>query len=281
MKKIKIIYISALFAISLFFIQSCENVIDGQLPYQEKLVIKCILEEGKPTDNIFIVKNLPPMYTEYYNKDTPPDIIIKNAVGYISDSEKSYPLEYVANTTYKAVGLIPKEGVTYKLSVSWNGHTATGQTNVPAKPEIISVILKEAQHQQNYYGTIAEIKFKGLRNVSYIAETYHITQEYDKSGYYNYGNAVMIRNNASSDTSIVNAVDIMDYYTNSYASINVLVFPPEFLDFYDSKYSGGNSPDGIFSTSGINVKWNIKGDGIGLFLGKNVVPVNIDDYIKK
>ena len=134
MKKIKFIYIAALFAVSLIFLQSCESTIVGDLPYEEKLVIKCIIEADKPVTDIFIGRTLPPMYTQSYYGEIPPDVIVNNAVGYISDAERSYALEYVGASIYKAVDFIPKEGVTYKLNVSWNGHTATSETFIPAKP---------------------------------------------------------------------------------------------------------------------------------------------------
>lgn len=273
MKKFKFIYISVLFAVSLLFIQSCENVIDGELPYEEKLVIKCILEKGKPTDYIFIGKTLSPMYTENYYGEIP-DIIVEDAVGYISDSEKSYNLEYKGNSIYKAVDLVPKEGETYKLNVSWNGHIATSTTFIPTNPVIVSVKIVE-RGGKDYVEQVGIIKFKGQRNASYIPAS--LSKLY---GYYNYGNPILMRSNSSSDTAEVEITNIWDYERDKYMSMELMSFPPEFLDFYNSKYQGGNSPDGIFSTSGINVKWNIKGAGIGLFLGQNTLPFDIEDFIK-
>ncbi|MEI6089990.1 MAG: DUF4249 family protein [bacterium] len=275
MKKFKFIYISVLFAVCLLFIQSCENVIDGQLPYEEKLVIKCILEEGKPVDNIFIAKTLPPMYKENYYSETSPDIIVENAVGYISDSEKSYQLVYVGNSIYKAVDLVPKEGVAYHLNVTWNGHTATSQTYVPKNPEILSLEIKKGDKE--FYGDIALIKIKGIRNTSYITLTYSSGQ----FAYYNYSIPIFLGANSSSDTVIVIANQINDVELDRYMVTEIVSFPPEFLDFYNSKNIGGNGPDGLFTTSGINVKWNIKGDGIGLFLGQNKLSFKIEDYLNK
>jgi len=275
MQKIKFIYIIGFFAISLILLQSCEKTIDGSLPYEEKLVVKCILEEGQPAENIVITKTLPPMYTNNYSNEILKEIIVNNAVGYISDSERKYNLEYVGNSIYKAVDLVPKVGVTYQLYVTWNGHTATSQTYIPANPEIISLEVK--QESKDFYGEIAIIKIKGARNTSYIPLSYSS----GSNPFYNYGKVEFLLANSQSDTTNVTENQIWDYELNKYMTSEILSFPPEFYQYYNSISDGGKSPDGIFSSSGVNIKWNIKGEAIGLFLGQNTLKFNIEDYLNK
>ncbi|RPI71382.1 MAG: hypothetical protein EHM47_10325 [Ignavibacteriales bacterium] len=49
--------------------------------------------------------------------------------------------------------------------------------------------------------------------------------------------------------------------------IRIYVYDNAFYDYFSTQGSG-QTPDAIFGQSGSNVKWNITGDGIGMFIGR-------------
>jgi predicted amino acid-binding ACT domain protein len=55
--------------------------------------------------------------------------------------------------------------------------------------------------------------------------------------------------------------------SNTSLTARVYIFDHQFLDFYSTQNLNQVS-DAIFGQTGSQVKWNIKGDGIGMFIGR-------------
>ncbi len=266
--KVKNILLSLLVIITF---TSCEQTVTNvELPYKEQLVISCIMNNGDLVDSVVITRTLPPLEIYDINK-----AMVKDAKVIIFDGTKNHELSF-DNGYYKSKNLIAEAGKTYTLTVEWKGKKATASTFVPY-PIVIPEIKWDVKESSDMWGNWFEVTIYSMiepsknvvYNSGYILD-YH-------SGYYPSFYNISREIDVNSD-GLCKVVFVNGYYFESsdigklkenfkdYICV-VHAYDAQFYTFFITKYNG-QSGDEIFGGNSNNIQWNIKGDGIGLFLGR-------------
>ncbi len=268
MKKNISILISILFAG--FLLNSCEQTVtDVDLPYNEQLVIRSILVDGVTHKNMRIEKTLHPLET--YSDDK---AILRDAKVSIFDGFVTHNFtcdgEYYFNNSFK-----PQSGFNYKLTVEWNNKKAISETKVPEKPAFDSVY---------WYKDYSNSHWEGLLYVFYTlvspsSKTYYLGALTDNSSYVmNYTDSIGVwhKTDVNGKVRVILGTfynfgqDESMFIKNIYDDFTFVVtaYDEPFIDYFNTRYNS-HSSSSIFGMEGTNVKWNIIGDGIGLFLGSS------------
>ncbi|MFA6569899.1 MAG: hypothetical protein WCT77_01545 [Bacteroidota bacterium] len=259
-------------------LSSCEETIEGvTMPYVEQLVIQGVLEKGK-TAEVRISKTMPPL-----SNPTIEDAEIKNAVAFITVDSIKYTLNYTSKGYYKNDSLSIVSGKNYNLEVSWNGKKATAVTTVPEEPVITNLERKVIQNNAPYGYMMYNIQYFAIvsaqKNTVYLGGRTDFANGNLLGMSYPYNSASMLDAGATDNNlKILLISDYSDtdslYYERDnsyyYSGIFVESYDPQFNDYYKTHNNGQGGND-IFGMQGTNVKWNIKGEGIGLFIGRAVV----------
>ncbi len=251
-----------------FGLSSCEEEITGvTLPYREQLVIRAVLQAGEKIGNIRVERTIPPL--ENYTVEK---ALVKDAVLIIDDSEQLDTLTY--KNGYYNSKLTAQSGKLYKLYAIWKNHRAYGETIVPEQAsfdEIFIEFTKDTTIYENYYKATVYTNITPNANYVYTAGI-----SFDNIIYGNYDEIFTYSQRASN-----NRLRICFTYTggddtlevkkqlNNYKFV-ILSYDKQYYDYFITRYNG-NSDDDIFGNVGANVRWNIRGDGIGMFIGRNIV----------
>ena len=251
----------------LFFTVSCEQTVENpELPYEEQLVVSCLLEAGKDIQNIIITRTLPPL-DEYDIEKA----LIKDADAVIKSGDKTYPLEFDGKYSYFTDSLIPESGEKYLLEVKWKNLTASAVTTVPEAVDIDSFYYKIEKKEYDWgwieWECVLFAEFIPQSAAVYSAAVYSIYDKYKIYSEYAYrmqdtlesGKISMpVYQTSSNDTNQIK------YELQQYDCI-LEAYDKPFYNYFLTRYRG-NSDNDIFGTSGTNVRGNING-GIGLFIG--------------
>ncbi len=272
MKRIEYLLIIAFAAAFLF--NSCEEtIVNPDLPYIEQLVIRAVLESGKPVTGVTISRTLPPL-TEY----TVDSAVVSNAEAIITYNGNEYKLSYDnSSKSYYNNALVPVTGGHYKLRVNWKGLSATGETTVPDSVSISSFSFKsvflESDDYNSYYDYYLDVCFSPGKSGVFIGSINKNRQ------YYNYEDYCYRLSDTLKNGSIILPLYIDYFYYNFLSDTNeikknlskyyafIYSYDTPYYDYFLTRYEGGETSGDIFGLSGINVRGNIKG-GIGLFIGK-------------
>ncbi len=255
---------------------SCEEIIENpSLPYQEQLVIRGVLEAGKPISNIRITRTLPPL-ERYDNAKA----IITDAVAYIEYNGMKYSLEYDSQSGfYYNNEIIPLIGGKYSISVESGNMKAEAATTIPDTVVIESFQLNIVKSEDPYYDDYWDYKvtanFKPQSESAYTGFAYQNEGEpYSSWVDYAYQISDTLKNGRisypllgisyyyfSDSTEVIKMINAGNYYCH------IVSWDKPFYEFFTTRYEG-SSDDEIFGTSGINIRGNIKG-GIGIFIGRS------------
>lgn len=259
-----------MFIISLIIVSCEETVTNVELPYAEQLVINCIMDSGNLVDSVLITRTLPPLERYDINK-----ALVKDAKVVISDGTKNYEL-FFENGFYHSHNLIAESGKTYSLKVEWKGKIASATTFVPYPieiPEIKWEVKESSDNLGNWYEVTPYVLLKPSPNVvynsGYILESQHggyptffnIARETDLDA--NGFCKIIFINGYYFETSDISK--IKEQFKNYVCVLHS--YDAQFYPFFITRYNG-QSGDEIFGGNSNNIQWNIKGDGIGLFLGR-------------
>lgn len=268
------------------------------LSYSEKLVIRGVLQAGKPICDIAITKSLPAL-SDLSDSAT----AIRYAVGTLSVNGRDYPLRLQPGSVSGATSnslllyaaysadtvLVAASGSTYTLTVQWQGKTAQAQTSVPPAPVLLSgrlirqelVSLTSATYipgtqpvttTQRDTLFAAEVDVQTLPRIAYRTALdirdvrgNALTQGYE-------GELVFTANDETVNRAIVSG--LLPSQTRIFArtmsvayTATVYAFDKAYYDYALTRSRGQQTSNLFGGTSGENVVWNVKGDGIGLFIG--------------
>jgi predicted amino acid-binding ACT domain protein len=259
MNKIRYIF----YFILLFLFYSCEQPSEEEnIPYIPKLVIRGIISEGTSVKDIYIGRTMPVSV-----KIDPTFTDLTDAAAFIVHNNQFYPLSYTHNGLYKNDTLKIIRGEKYTLLASWQNLSANAETTIPIPGKIPSFSL---QVQTTSKGNIHVLQ---SQIIPFSDEVYAATW------------VLLYLNNTVSDESqvfstvtgkdsrgiaICTTSEIPSNYinmSNTSLTARVYIFDHQFLDFYSTQNLNQVS-DAIFGQTGSQVKWNIKGDGIGMFIGR-------------
>jgi hypothetical protein len=245
-------------------IPACEQATDeSEFPYEAKLVIRGLIQEGEPINNIYIARTLP-VPVKYQQKFAE----INNASVGILTKDTLIALKYLNNSIYTTNGYIPKKGEKLTLIVQWEDKLATAETIIPNIGLISEPSLKSVNDNNKIKLFIESIV------LPYSKEVYGATwvTYYDNGAISKEGEDFLsiFKSGTIPGQQNIN-VSTMELPSNVSATANlgvrIHVYPPDFYDYFITQSSSKLS-ENIFSQSNANVRWNIKGDGIGMFIAK-------------
>lgn len=261
MKKLFLIIITSIFLIS------CESLedVNQPIPYKEEFVTRGVLKAGKIFEGVSFTKTLP-LYIEYKIELAE----LKNVIAYIKvDGIKVIPLNYIANGIYKPkTSLIPEAGKTYELFASWNGRDVYAKTLVPYEPEIREVKFSSIGNEENFMTGKVTIRPGEIYGTSVALYDNGVTE-------WESDNVHSLTTAASGGLELIRTPKIpKDYYNSpSYRSIltmHIFAFDEQYFEYF--KTQNANEPiKNAFSQGGGSIIWNVKGNGIGMFIGMSDV----------
>jgi hypothetical protein len=267
MKKIKLATVKVILGLFLLIpFTSCEeDVVDTSgITYKEQLVIKAFLFAGENATNIQITRTLHPLENYEYEK-----ALVKDAKVAIIHNNQRYNLAYNSySQTYENSEIIFKEGETYYLDASWKNLKATSRTTIPAF-EIAKTYYNFERDKEGYYWLmLINAVPTGNNYCSFggVVSEQNTYMDYDG----------LIDNFSDASLSVICGVRWFSSIADSSYQISLAKQDTYFLTAFDrslwdyktTRWAGSSGED-IFGNSGANVKWNINGDGIGLFIGSN------------
>jgi hypothetical protein len=253
-----------------------------ELPYEEKLVIRGLLEAGQNAVDIQISRTIPPLDEFSYEK-----IFIGDAEARISVDGATYLLELQARTStaanvpyrslYRAPGLRIEPGKTYRIDVEWRGLRAWAETRVPLFPAVDSAAIRYAitPTVQNgapaldtAFETFAFVRARASELLR-VGTTIHDPSNGRQLSSRGYGDAIFITQDGfvSATSNIWRLPGAAAALLGGQAEtrVNVEAYDGAFYRYYQTRTRSGQL--GLFSPGGPNIEWNVQGDGIGEFAG--------------
>ena len=254
---------------SIFFVACEEEVKNPNLLYEQKLVVSAFLFPNETLKGISVSMTHPPLEDLYLVQDK--DLFIKNANVTITTQGKSYVCSFNENDySYYCNDLYLLEGKTYHLVVKYKNMTATATTIIPTF-NVDSIYYKINEKKEGIYTYYTGYIYAKI-NSTYPMGYY--TQHLEEYGNYYTIRETMAHYNPKSNSNTDLFLKIYSTYSiNSLLSdINnwsdtIFVCDEQMYRYYVTKNDSDNW--NLFAENGTNPVWNIKGDGIGLFIGYN------------
>ena len=263
------------------------------LSFEEKIVIHGVLKAGEPVRDIAISKSLPAL-----SAISDSATAIYDARGTLSVNGRTFPLALQSDvqsgaSLYTALNngapIIAEAGAMYTLNVQWEGKSAEAQTSVPTAPQVQDTRLLQREILSLTSATYipgtqpvtttrrdtllsAEISIIPLPETAYRASVYladvrgnTLTGSYD-------GSLVLSTNATNIASALVSGLLPLQTQVFSRAMpvrtiATVTAFDKAYYDYALTRSRGQQAANLFGGTNGENVLWNVRGDGIGLFIG--------------
>ena len=271
MKYIILILISLL-------IFSCENEVDGDLPFEEQIVISSILTANvQLTSDGFSNISFVHIGKTIYPLDEPDsnNSFVKNAQVTISDNGKIYDLRYAKSGFWVSDEFTPSEGHTYNIEVQYNNKTAKATTFIPVnKVEVVDLnpeIVKSKRFDGSYYYLYNIRKQIKVNQNTFALLFSDISTTDDNKPIKSIRSDYLYTNSNSSNDFKYTAISFSMDNLGDTALFNYKIlyyidlYDPAVEQYWKTRYEGEEN-SGIFSSGGLNRKGNIK-NGIGFFYG--------------
>jgi hypothetical protein len=265
-----LLILTIIFSVAL---NSCEETVsDVTLPYVEQLVIRAIISPGQGINSVSVERTLPPL--EKYIKD---NAMVKDAKLTISNGTNDYELTFDGEY-YGNEDIFVEVGKTFYLRAEWKGKIATAQTTIPEPVEIDEISYEIVEHKYEY----DNFKYKEVYVYGEFTPkpgAVYQTSFFDKFKRLNYGWDIYSYNNRNSAGKIRTELFRFSYdetmseeFIKNHIKEYVFLlssFDEQYYSYYNSRHNG-SSNSGIFGSDGLNVQWNVQGNGIGLFIGHSL-----------
>lgn len=248
--------------ISILYVAGCEQPLEEEdFPYELKLVVRSIVKTNRLIDSIYVGRTLPVSvpFNEEFSKVT-------TAVGAVVSEGVFYPLRHKGNGYYTTDSLIARSGRTYSLIVNWESISINAQTTVPVIGSLNGTYVDqgiENGRQFNFLEGIVTPFSNEVYGATWFLMSYagFINQEASEF-------AKVVKKNSNEQVVYVPTIEIPQSFNTYNGSYGIRLFAYD-APFYDYYITSGTSQvaDAIFGQSGTNVKWNIYGQGIGMFVG--------------
>ncbi len=251
-------------ALALFAL-GCTDMVDApDLPYVERMVVYSILTAGEQEVSVSFQRTLPP--TEAYSVRK---AALADVSAWVDEEGRIHPLHYDSLGVYRASGLMVQAGAVYTLHAQWHGMTCDAQTRVPGPAVIDTMFCSNGPD-----GWLAQAVVRPR-----AGEVYGLSWQSSKLSYdprtSSLGFSTLVRQqDARADGSVSLAEHLFWVDQGTEVSASLQAFDDAFYNYFNSR-PGGKSSDEIFSQPGKNQKWNVQGDGIGLFIGRSVVTITV------
>ncbi len=281
----KIIYL-----LILVVLVSCEEDVNGELPFKEQIVISSILSSNQKLTKIATSVSSGESFVHLGKTIYPLDELdtnnafIKVAKVTISSENQNYQLRYSKMGYWVNDEFIPEEGEKYKIEVIYNGKTATAETTVPIY-SVEKIKLEHIIRKVNSPFDGSEVYLLGFLQTLKVntSEFFLIISDinyYDNLIYSkNFDNLAITNRTVSGEFKyailsyqLQDLSDTLSLKEVRYFSYDL--FDPSIQKFWDSRYEGSES-NGLFSSGGLNREGNIK-NGVGFFYGNTYKIDSID-----
>jgi hypothetical protein len=249
-------------------LQNCDDqIVENDLGYNEKAVVRGLLEAGKPV-KVYLGKTYPPNTT--FTKE---DGYLTDAEAFIINRGNQHPLEYQGEGIYSAGDeVVAVNGQEYELNFIWKGDTIKSKTHVPFSTTFQQArLIKEFDPDSNV--TYHLEGFLVPRENAVYGATWMVIDQEDtltiesevipnilREQDQNLDGLLLLRTENIPE-------ELVENYRNS-LFIRVHAFDEVFYNYFITQ-DANNASTNIFSQSGINLRWNVEGNAIGLFLGKS------------
>lgn len=249
----------------------CEEIVDdpGALPYEEKLVIRSIIAADEPMDSIDITRTLPPL--ENYEDEK---AWVHGALVIVRHSGIADTLLDVGRGQYFKPGIIARPGERFELDVVWNNKRATATTRIPQHPTIASTKLTYTYGKWGNRIDVIDAMVKPRTGEVYSA-TYRYRQQgspYTATDPY-VRDMYRVADTTANGLLKVSCESYLYYPGDGELAYQIVVqsYDEPYYSFFSSYHSGGGDDDPVFSNTR-NIKWNVQGDAIGVFIGIATAP---------
>ena len=302
--KFSIFFISV-YTISMLFLSGCEQTVAvGELPFEEKIMVEGILKADSIIEIVFS-KTVPVLDTQnIYTIDTLSNRIT-TLQGTIAIDGISYPLIHMNNGRYRIFdaqqqSIKGKIGSIYLLNASWNNKIIYAQTQIPIakKPTILGINIDTTRSSvygyQDYIRVFISLSYQP-EDQEAIVHTINTISPFDNSIYneidtvnykeFNYPQYFppyyFTKKEIPHISSFFTWLYVPTGITISealsmYADSKIITkhYDKAMKEYIDTQYFGDNL-GGIFGGGGTGIHWNIKGQGLGLFIGysDNILPL--------
>lgn len=257
---------------------SCEETVSPtDIPYVERIIVRGVISADIPTDSIRFTRTLP-VNTEYDTLAAE----LADVVGTVESNGESFELKHIGHGYYAAQGLIPISGRTYTLSASWHGKSVQASTTVPYPTPVDSIqftpVIRNygSQIDTSYSLTVLFRPRQGeVYGMSYVVGDSDLSR-WTYSPYIYHTDVKRWKDTLSDGTIRISTDEyaIVDFPPPYRGEILMYTFDEPYYDFYNSYYYGYNN-DGPFSSGESHIHWNVRGDGMGLFIGRTITSTPI------
>lgn len=246
----------------------CENSLEeAEFPFEFKLVVRGILEEGQPLRNIYIGRTMP-----IQDSISPVFSRLTDATVAVMVDDRLVRLNHTSNGLYENTSVIVQRNKTYTLIASWEDKTATAVTYVPLPGTISSPEAKPVLKNNTTYHKI-ETTVTPMGDEAYAAvwQLLNITGQ-SVVGEGTKAGPVIRRRSASELSFKVTTEEFPGLTANNKIGIRMYVYDGAFYDYYVTQ-NPNQVTDLTFGQPQAGVKWNVSGDGIGMFIGRTVMEI--------
>jgi hypothetical protein len=254
-------------------------VYDADVQFAERLVIEGILAPGKQVTGIYIGKTLP-VKTIF----DPKNAEVHDAVATVVVDGIGYPLLHVGGGLYENANLVATAGKTYSITVEWNGLKAVGHTLVPFVPDTSSVMLTlpAGPYNSNSYVFTVDAAITphpgetyGATWAHFVNYSYFVSDSLNGGEYVENASSKILRRDIDTQPDGKIHIELAGYLTESFPSrpfdtllVAFSVFDEQFYDYFNSNGNSTSFENLVLGISPGAIKWNVSGDGIGMFIGR-------------
>lgn len=252
-----------LFFICIVVLNSCEQPLEEEeFPYEMKLVISGILEPNELVDEIHIGRTLPigvPFNENFAD--------LTDAVAAVISEGIFYPLRHISKGIYTTDSLIAHAGNRYFLVVQYQDKSVSAETYIPLPGIVTNFDLKTELQSDGQTSGFMEGTVVPKASESYAATWIFV----NNNGVISVEAEEFIQVTPPSNEQVYLMTDEIPSNllnnTTGDLGIRIYVYDHAFYNYFRTQGSG-QTPDAIFGQSGSNINWNVKGDGIGMFVGR-------------
>lgn len=249
---------------------SCEQTVDVDTPYVERLVVSGVLQTGGPL-RVSISRTLPLDRPIDRSASWIGDVNASVVIDAPGGTSARVPLVYSGDssiyTTDQPLEVVA--GNRYRLEAEWKSLRVAASTTAPFPIPIDSIWLASREHPYEEGADVYTfvVRFRPIGEQIYRL-AYDLTDFGGGGSISFFGRDVIKRRK---DTLSGGYIDLMfeGYLEIDPKSVDAILhtFDEPYYDFYTTYYLD-TFGDGAFSGGSDLTRWNVEGDGIGLFVGQ-------------
>lgn len=254
---------------------SCTTVLnEAELSYQEQIVLSAVLTVGDTVRNIHVMRSAPPLGRIDYAQHGLPDAkvtLLLDGSPVATRCQTVLPaigaqgLNPDKRTFFEAPSVIVRTGQRYDIIVEWSGKRITASTVIPAAPTVVGYQVMDVLTNSGNLWRYLQVVVRPRNGEAYsvFAESFFITpRNPNPSPSFAEDPAAVQNPLAPADTMQVRSL------------VSLGSSSPQDTTRYFARAVAYDAPFAAYSQSLRNgstfVRWNVQGDGIGIFVGAAV-----------